>query len=147
MRPIAPSSSMRYTLAGREGGGGSIFWKTRDIGLGSYSNNLSTALIIKGYFYKRSILVVLPIRYELVTKLFYCDLKAAWKYTITDLGQKLTWRVHNMTTNKLQVKKVKGPLDFFYTKLEFLFFLHHLLAKITIWVCTEINGFIEGNVF
>jgi hypothetical protein len=27
---------------GREGGGGSIFWKTRDIGLPSYSNNLST---------------------------------------------------------------------------------------------------------
>ncbi len=27
---------------GGEGGGGSIFWKTRDIGLGSYSNNLST---------------------------------------------------------------------------------------------------------
>ncbi len=26
----------------REGGGGSIFWKTRDIGLASYSNNLST---------------------------------------------------------------------------------------------------------
>jgi hypothetical protein len=30
------------TLAGRRGGGGSIFWKTRDIGLPSYSNNLST---------------------------------------------------------------------------------------------------------
>ncbi len=28
---------------GGEGGGGSIFWKTRDIGLPSYSNNLSTA--------------------------------------------------------------------------------------------------------
>jgi hypothetical protein len=26
-----------------EGGGGSIFWKTRDIGLPSYSNNLSTS--------------------------------------------------------------------------------------------------------
>ncbi len=32
-----------YTLAGRRGGwGGSIFWKTKDIGLASYSNNLST---------------------------------------------------------------------------------------------------------
>ncbi len=30
------------TLAGRRGGWGSIFWKTRDIGLASYSNNLST---------------------------------------------------------------------------------------------------------
>ena len=30
------------TLAGRRGGGGSIFWKTRDIGLLSYINNLST---------------------------------------------------------------------------------------------------------
>ncbi len=30
------------TLAGRRGGGGSIFWKTRDIGLPYYSNNLST---------------------------------------------------------------------------------------------------------
>jgi hypothetical protein len=27
---------------GGEGGGGSIFWKSRDIGLPSYSNNLST---------------------------------------------------------------------------------------------------------
>ena len=31
------------TLAGRRGGGGSIFLETRDIGLPSYSNNLSTA--------------------------------------------------------------------------------------------------------
>ncbi len=30
------------TLAGRRGGWGSIFWKTRDIELPSYSNNLST---------------------------------------------------------------------------------------------------------
>ncbi len=30
------------TLAGRRGRGGSIFWKTRDIGLASYSNNLTT---------------------------------------------------------------------------------------------------------
>jgi hypothetical protein len=30
-----------------EGGGGSIFWKTRDIGLPSYSNNLSTRHSIK----------------------------------------------------------------------------------------------------
>jgi hypothetical protein len=29
-------------LAGPRGRGGSIFWKTRDIGLASYSNNLST---------------------------------------------------------------------------------------------------------
>jgi hypothetical protein len=28
---------------GGEGDGGSIFWKTREIGLPSYSNNLSTA--------------------------------------------------------------------------------------------------------
>jgi hypothetical protein len=27
---------------GGEGGGGSIFWKTRELGLPSYSNNLST---------------------------------------------------------------------------------------------------------
>jgi hypothetical protein len=33
-------------LPGAKGGGGSIFWKTRDIGLPSYSNNLST---VKGY--------------------------------------------------------------------------------------------------
>ncbi len=32
-----------YTFPGRRGGGvGSIFWKTRDIGLPSYRNNLST---------------------------------------------------------------------------------------------------------
>jgi hypothetical protein len=30
------------TLAGRRGGGGSIFWKTRDRGLPSYSTTLST---------------------------------------------------------------------------------------------------------
>ncbi len=35
---------------GGEGGGGSIFWKTRDIGLASYSNNLSTILIIIIFF-------------------------------------------------------------------------------------------------
>jgi hypothetical protein len=32
----------RTPLPGGEGGGGSIFWKTRDIGLPSSSNNLST---------------------------------------------------------------------------------------------------------
>jgi hypothetical protein len=36
------------TLAGRRGGGGSIFWKTRDIGLASYSNNLSTYSSVYG---------------------------------------------------------------------------------------------------
>jgi hypothetical protein len=30
---------------GGEGGGGSIFWKTRDIGLPSYSNNLAVGPI------------------------------------------------------------------------------------------------------
>ncbi len=36
-----------YTLAERRGGWGwgSIFWKTQDIGLASYSNNLSTVRI------------------------------------------------------------------------------------------------------
>jgi hypothetical protein len=35
---------------GGEGDGGSIFWKTRDIGLPSYSNNLSTerGIVIRG---------------------------------------------------------------------------------------------------
>ncbi len=33
----------RTHALGGEGGGGSIFWKTRDIGLPSYSNNLSTS--------------------------------------------------------------------------------------------------------
>ncbi len=37
------------TLAVGEGvGGGSIFWKTRDIGLPSYSNNLSMDVRING---------------------------------------------------------------------------------------------------
>ena len=35
-----PQQRQGYTLAGRRGG--SIFWKTTDIGLPSYSNNLST---------------------------------------------------------------------------------------------------------
>jgi hypothetical protein len=30
---------------GGEGDGGSIFWETRDIGLPSYSNNLSTVVL------------------------------------------------------------------------------------------------------
>ncbi len=38
------------TLAGRRGGGGSIFWKTRDIGLPSYRNNLSTRVPVVPYF-------------------------------------------------------------------------------------------------
>jgi hypothetical protein len=35
-----------YTLAGRWGGWGSIFWKTPDIGLASY-NNLSTVRVLE----------------------------------------------------------------------------------------------------
>ncbi len=34
--------------ATKAGGGGSIFWKTWDIGLASYSNNLSTARSLRG---------------------------------------------------------------------------------------------------
>ncbi len=43
---VLPPQQRRSTLAGRRGGwgGGSIFWKTQDIGLASYSNNLSTSL-------------------------------------------------------------------------------------------------------
>ncbi len=37
----------RTHLPGGEGGGGSIFWKRRDIGLASYSNNLSTVSLVK----------------------------------------------------------------------------------------------------
>ncbi len=40
-RRVCPPPSP-HTLAGRRGGWGSIFWKTRDIGLASHSNNLST---------------------------------------------------------------------------------------------------------
>jgi len=44
-RPPTPPSTRRVCLppatkAGRRGGWGSIFWKTQDIGLASYSNNL-----------------------------------------------------------------------------------------------------------
>ncbi len=43
--PPLPSQQRRgYTLAGRRGGWGSIFWKTREIGLPSYSNGLSTGV-------------------------------------------------------------------------------------------------------
>ncbi len=34
---LPPHQRRGYTLAGRSGGGGSIFWKTPDIGLASYS--------------------------------------------------------------------------------------------------------------
>jgi hypothetical protein len=45
-RRVCPPSSTKAGgthSPGGEGGGGSIFWKTQDIGLASYSNNLSTA--------------------------------------------------------------------------------------------------------
>jgi hypothetical protein len=38
---------------GGEGGGGSIFWKTREIGLPSYSNNISTYVSIPGFCKRR----------------------------------------------------------------------------------------------
>jgi hypothetical protein len=39
---LPPNKGGGYTLAGRKGRRGSIFWKTREIGLPSYSNNIST---------------------------------------------------------------------------------------------------------
>jgi hypothetical protein len=39
---VSPTALGRTHSPGLEGGGGSIFWKMRDIGLPSYSNNLST---------------------------------------------------------------------------------------------------------
>ncbi len=45
---LPPNNGGGYTLAGVRGGwGGAIFWKTRDIGLPSYSNNLSTVIVHK----------------------------------------------------------------------------------------------------
>ncbi len=41
---LTPTKAGGTHSPGGEGGGGSIFWKTRDIGLPSYSNNLSTVL-------------------------------------------------------------------------------------------------------
>jgi hypothetical protein len=41
--PPPPNEGRGTHSPGGEGGGGSIFWKTRDIGLASYSNNLSTS--------------------------------------------------------------------------------------------------------
>jgi hypothetical protein len=35
--PAPKAGGAHYTLAGRWGGGGSVFWKTPDIGLASYS--------------------------------------------------------------------------------------------------------------
>jgi hypothetical protein len=40
--PPPPTKAGGTHSPGGEGGGESIFWKTRDIGLASYSNNLST---------------------------------------------------------------------------------------------------------
>ncbi len=46
--PPPPQQRRGYTLAGRRGGCGvNIFWKTRDIGLASYSNNLSTDAMLQ----------------------------------------------------------------------------------------------------
>ncbi len=44
--PPPPTKAGGTHSPGEEGGGGSIFWKTRDIGLPSYSNNLSTSSMI-----------------------------------------------------------------------------------------------------
>ncbi len=42
---VLPTNNGRGSHSpGGEVGGGSIFWKTRDIGLPSYSNNLSTTV-------------------------------------------------------------------------------------------------------
>jgi hypothetical protein len=53
---------------GGEGGGGSIFWKTRDIGLPSYSNNLSrlSALLV----------FVLSVAGGIILNCFIKDIKA-----------------------------------------------------------------------
>ncbi len=40
--PTPPTKAGGTHSPGGEGGGGSIFWKTRDIGLPSYSSNLSS---------------------------------------------------------------------------------------------------------
>jgi hypothetical protein len=45
--PPQQRRGVQYTLAVRRGGGGSLFWKTQDIGLVSYRNNLSTLLSIR----------------------------------------------------------------------------------------------------
>ncbi len=51
--PVCPPPQQRRGgthSPGGEGCGGSIFWKTRDIGLSSYSNNLSTLYLIQSTF-------------------------------------------------------------------------------------------------
>jgi hypothetical protein len=65
---------------GGEGGGGSIFWKTRDIGLPSYSNNLSTLtklspggnydVIYKLFLRRESLVSDIPAGYVNIEKFF-----------------------------------------------------------------------------
>jgi hypothetical protein len=49
--PPPPTKAGGTYSPGGEGGEGSIFWKTREIGLPSYSNNLSTVFPISLYLY------------------------------------------------------------------------------------------------
>jgi hypothetical protein len=63
--PLRPVSVYPPPLLGGEGSGGSIFWKTRDIGLPFYSNNLSTVAAmfagkVMAVFYSLFYRVVLP---------------------------------------------------------------------------------------
>jgi hypothetical protein len=46
--PAFVGGGRTHSPGGEGDGGGSIFWKTRDIGLPSYSNNLSAGLIYEG---------------------------------------------------------------------------------------------------
>jgi hypothetical protein len=92
LRPASVSSPRNqggYTLSpGGEGTGGSIFWKMRDIGLPSYSNNLSTwisickkfvhpiPLLMKTFF----LLFIKPVVLGIFTIFFHTGKKLKLKY-------------------------------------------------------------------
>ncbi len=46
--PLRPASLTSPRNKGREGDGGSIFWKTREIGLPSYSKNMYSVVDSEG---------------------------------------------------------------------------------------------------
>ncbi len=62
----SPLSGGKDTQPGGEGGWGSIFWKTIDVGLPSYSDNLSTVkIMVSGHIYTSTLLSKPPYSYSM----------------------------------------------------------------------------------
>ncbi len=123
--PPAPKAEGTHSLAGRWGGGGSIFWKTQDIGLASY--------------------IIIPLRVR--PSACQCQSRYSPRFDPSNLGHSWTWLaadeavLNNVQKKILQMTGARRPKNTKTSSLH-ISLRDDVLGKICFF-CTQILHFSE----